>query len=260
MAKSVSRIGSAIYQYRTIQPPDGDTRVPVMYGDRTGHDISDDEVEEGVKDEDDDSEAQLMAGNIPTPDSLASQSMSQSQHLQQDADSNSMFLPTARPMPLRYHTQPTLDEHPAFPGNSYRNVGFQSQSPNPQDLGRRSFGSPVYPSPQGIYGWQHNMVSNGTMPPSFYVTSNNLGPQNGQFQLPLPPTAPPPMLPPMVQNNFDGMPVRQFDSGPALGNQLRTGSLGHPHHMPAGFQEYLQENGPYSHNDSEVRNDQHHHQ
>ena len=234
-----------------------------MYGDRSGLDCSDDEVEEGVKDEDEETESTQIPTNVPTPDSIASQPMMQNQHLQQpqESESNSMFMPTTRPLPVRYHTQPQIEEHGSYPNSSYlRTVGFQSQSPNPQDPTRRSFGSPVYSSPQGMYGWQNTtMVSNGTMPSNYYVTSpqTTLGPQGGQFQLPPPPTTQQPMLPPMAQHHFDSLPAaRQFDSGPAVGNQLRTGSLGHPHHMPHGFQEYLQDNGSYGHNDSEVRDDQ----
>jgi hypothetical protein len=234
-----------------------------MYGDRSGLDCSDDEVEEGVKDEDEETESTHIPTNVPTPDSIASQPMMQNQHLQQpqEPESNSMFMPTTRPLPVRYHTQPQIEDHGSYPNSSYlRTVGFQSQSPNPQDPARRSFGSPVYSSPQGMYGWPNTaMVSNATMPSNYYVTSpqTTLGPQGGQFQLPPPPTTQQPMLPPMAQHHFDGLPAaRQFDSGPAVGNQLRTGSLGHSHHMPHGFQEYLQDSGSYGHNDSEVRDDQ----
>lgn len=215
-----------------------------------------------MKDEDEELETPQLPTNIPTPDSMVSQPMIQPQHLQQsqETDANSMFMGPSRPFPVRCHTQPQIDDHPSYPSSSYlRTVGFQSQSPNPQDPSRRSFGSPVYSTPQTMYGWQNtSMVSNGTMPSNYYVTSpqSSLGQQGSQFQLPPPPTTQQPMLPPMTQH-FDSLPTAsRFDSGPAVGNQLRTGSLGHPHHMPHGFQEYLQENGGYGHNDPEVREDQ----
>jgi hypothetical protein len=236
-----------------------------MYGDRSNSlEFSDDEAEEGVKDEDEEPDTTQIATTIPTPESIVSQPMMQTQHLQQsqEQETNNMFMAATRPLPMRYHTQPAMDEHSSYSSSSFlqRNVGvgFQTQSPTPQDPNRRSFGSPVYPSPQSMYGWQNTMVSNGTMSSNYYVTSpqSSLAPQGGQFQLPPPPTTQQPMLPPMTQHHFDGLPTgRVFDSGPALGNIVRTGSLGHPHHMPHGFQDYLHDNGGYGHNDSDVRDE-----
>jgi hypothetical protein len=234
-----------------------------MYGDRSGVDYSDDEAEEGVKDEEEEADSTHIPTSVPTLDSMASQPMIQTQHLQQtqDQEPNSMFIGGPRPLPMRYHTQPGMDEHSSFTNSSFLpravGVGFQTQSPNPQDTNRRSFGSPVYPSPQSMYGWQNNtMASNGTMNSGYYVTSPQtpLSAQGGPFQLPPPPTTQQPMLPPMAQHHFDSSPAgRQFDSGPAMGSIVRTGSLGHPHHMPHGFQNYLHDNGGYGHNDSDVR-------
>jgi hypothetical protein len=60
----------------------------------------------------------------------------------------------------------------------------------------------------------------------------------------------------MNQHHYsDAIPGR-FDSGPALGNQLRTGSLGHPHHIPHGFPDYLQDSA-YGQAEPEIKHDQH---
>ena len=201
---------------------------------------------------------------MPTPENVIPQPMMQTQHIQHsEQDTGNMFMGATRPLPLRYHTQPQMDDHQPYPNSSYLSrpvsVGFQTSSPNPQDPSRRSFGSPVYPSPQSMYGWPNtNMASSGTMNSNYYTPPQpSMGSQGGQFQLPPPPaTQQQPMLPPMAQH-FDGLPTgRQYDSGPALGNQVRTGSLGHPHHMPHGFQEYLHEGSGYGHNVSDVREEQ----
>ena len=235
-----------------------------MYGDRSGGDFSDDEAEEDVKDEDDETDTTQIPTSMPTPDSMVSQPLMQSQHLQQtqEQDSNGIFMGANRPLPMRYHSHPAMDENPAYSNSSFLpravGIGFQAQSPSAQDPTRRSFASPVYPSPQSLYGWQNNlMTSNAAMNANYYVTSPQtpLSAQGGSFQLPPPPTCQQPMLPPMAQHHFDNLPTtRQYDSGPAMGSLLRTGSLGHPHQLPHGFQNYLHDNG-YSHNDSDVRDD-----
>lgn len=201
-----------------------------------------------------------VATDISTPNSMVSQPMLQTQQLQQsqEQEPNSMFMGATRPLPMRYHTHPELDEHPSYTNSSFlpRTVGVGFQSPNPQDPSRRSFGSPVYPNSQSMYWQNTTMVSSGAMSSNYYVTSpqTSLTPQGGQFQLPPPPATQQPMLPPMAQHHFDGLPSgRQLDSGPALGNMVRTGSLGHPHQMPQGFQEFLHDNSGYGNNDSEVR-------
>ncbi|KAG0652329.1 Uncharacterized protein D0Z07_1411 [Hyphodiscus hymeniophilus] len=265
--KEIFKVAKAEERYRNGEI-DKDTRISVMYGDRSGVDFSDDETEEGVKDEEEEVDTTIqIPSNLPTPDSMVSQPMMQNPTLQhaQEHEPNSMFIGSTRPLPVRYHTQPVLDEHTSYSNQAFVprtvgvGVGFQTQPPpNPQDPNRRSFVSPVYPSPQSMYGWQNTtMTSNGTMNPNYYVTSPQtpLSAQSGQFQLPPPPPPQQPMLPPMTQHHFDSLPTtRQFDSGPAMGNVVRTGSLGHPHHMPHGFQNYLQDNG-YGNNDSDVRDE-----
>jgi hypothetical protein len=237
-----------------------------MYGDRSGVDYSDEEIDEGVKDEEEEPNTSQIPHNMPTPDSLGSQPMMQTQHLQgQEQEPHNIFMGPTRPLPMRYNTQPLLDEHHSYSNSSFlsRTVGggFPAQPPSPQDPSRRSFGSPVYPSPQSMYAWQQTtMASNGTMNSGYYAPSPQtpLGSQGGPFQLPPPPTTPH-LLPPLSQHPFDNLPPgRQYDSGPAMGSIVRTGSLGHPHHIPHGFQSYIHENGGYQ-NDSDVtvRGDEH---
>ena len=172
----------------------------------------------------------------------------QNQQLQQpqETDTTTMF-PRTRPLPVPYHTtQPQIEEHASYSDLSYLacgvGVGFQTHTPNPQYPSRRSSRSPGYESTQqSMYGWQNDsMVSYGAMSSNYYVTSSqsSITPQGRPYRPPPPPTQQPmlPPPPPMVQRYFDGMPNgRQYDSGPVLGNQLRTSSLGHPHQLPIDF-------------------------
>ena len=233
-----------------------------MHGDNNGQDGSDDELEDCVKDEDDDNDVVSASNNIPVSETLVSPSMVQSQPMQAQADFRMR-------LPVRYH-QPQIEEHQSYTESSSFprsvGIGFQPQSPNVHDPIRRSFASPGYQSPQqNMYGWQNNMT-NGPVS-SYYVTTSpqqSLAAPTPPYQLPPPNTQQNMLPPPLGQHHFDGLPngVRQYDSGPALGSQLRTGSLGHPHHMHPGFQEYIHDNGGYGQNESELKDDQniHHNQ
>jgi hypothetical protein len=170
----------------------------------------------------------------------------------------------ARPIPVRYHTQlhSHIEDHGTYPESFMsRNmsVGFQQVSPTSQDPNRRSFPSSFQTQPQGMYTWQNNLATTAS-PSQYYVTSpqTTLPPHSNPYQLP-PPTSvgSQGMLPPpLAQHPFDGLPASgRFDSGSALGNQLRTGSLGHPHHLPSGFSDYLQDSG-YGQNEPETKHDQ----
>ena len=71
MVKLVSRAHISSFFLWLTCLSDADTRIPVMYGDRSGIDVSDDgEVEEGVKDEDDENDPAQVASSMPTPESL----------------------------------------------------------------------------------------------------------------------------------------------------------------------------------------------
>ncbi len=125
------------------------------------------------------------------------------------------------------------------------------------DPNRRSFAASGYSNAQQpMYAF--NMVSTGPGPSNFYTTS----PQTS-----LPPASVPYLPPPHTQqqhilhpplNPYDGLPNGRYETGPALGNQLRTGSLGHPHHQMAqhGFENYLGDNGGFGQHDADLKDQQ----
>jgi hypothetical protein len=236
-----------------------------MYGERPGTgDGSDDEGEEHFKDEDD--EHEMPPNNTSTPESLVSPAISHNRHLHPEPDSNTFGM---RPLPVRHNTQP-IEDHYNDPSSFFSRglgVNFQPRSPNLQDPSRGQFVSPQpgFHSPP-MY-WPPNMVSNASSGNSFYVSSpqTSLPPSSSPYN-PLPlPNAQQAMLPPPIntQHGYDGLPVgRTYDSTPALGSQLRTGSLGHPHQMPQhhSFQDYLQDGGGnFGHHDSDLKDQQHMH-
>jgi hypothetical protein len=233
-----------------------------MYGDRNGVDVSDDdEPDEGIKDEDEEHEPMPVSAAMPTPDRLVSPtSMMQSQPLQQP-ESDAFY--RMRPLPVRHYSQPQMEEHNPYGDGSYMPRGFQPPSPGSQDPSRRSFASPGYQSPQqSLYSWQNSMVSAGPVSSNYYVTTSPqppLAPPTAPYQLPPPHSQQGMLPPPMVQHSFDNLPNVRYDSGPALGNQLRTGSLHHPNQIPHGFQEYLHDSGPYGQNDPGMKHGQHVH-
>ena len=240
----------------TYRSPDATTYFPVMYGDRNGQDGSDDELEECVKDEDEEHDVVSTSTNIPVSESLVPSSMMQPMQAQADFRMR---------LPVRYH-QPQIEEHQSYTDSSSFprsvGIGFQPQSPNLHDPIRRSFTSPGYQSPQqSLYGWQNNM-STGPVS-SFYVTTSpqpTLAAPTGPYQLP-PPNSQQNMLPPPLGlHHFESVPNcgRQYDSAPALGSQLRTGSLGQPHQMHPGFQEYLHDHGGYGQHEPDLKVDQQH--
>jgi hypothetical protein len=234
---------------------DGTTCIPVMYGDRNGADGSDDdEPDEGIKDEDEGQESMPVPVTIPTPDSLVSPTtMMQSQPLQQP-DPGDYY--RVRTIPVRHYSHSQLEDHNAFGDGSYLSRGFQPPSPGQQDPSRRAFPSPTYQGTQNMYGWQNNMVSSGPVSTNFYMAASpqSLAPPSAPYQLP-PPISQQGMLPSRVnQHQFD-MQNGRYDSAPALGNQLRTGSLHHPHQLPQGFQDYLQDGGVYGQHDPELKDE-----
>jgi hypothetical protein len=233
-----------------------------MYGERPGGgDGSDDEGEEHFKDEDEEQDVPPnTSSSLPTPESLVSPAIGHNRHLHPEPDSNSLGM---RPLPVRHNTQPQMEDHydPSSFFSRGLGVSFQPRSPI-QDPAR---GNQFIPPESGFHSpqmyWPQNMVSNASTGNNFYVTSpqTSLPPSSSPYN-PLPlPNAQQTMLPPPISshNSFDGLPVgRTYDSAPALGSQLRTGSIGHPHQMPQhhGFQEYLQDSGNFGqHHDSELK-------
>jgi hypothetical protein len=245
---------------------DADSSTYVMCGDKSTFDLSDDdEPDEGMKMEDEEQREQLPASsNMPTPESMVSPQGPGMGELQQRADNDNrgVFSMRQPEMQFRYHPQqPQIGEGSSYADSFPRSMGGGlQQSPDLHDPYRRSFASPGYQSPQpNMYGWQNNMgnVSAGPSPSNnFFVTAS---PQTTitapAYQLP--PPHPQLTLPPA---HYDGMPNRPYDGGPGIGTQLRTGSLGHPHHMPQhhGFQDFLHDHGGYGHNDDGMKDDQSH--
>jgi hypothetical protein len=230
-----------------------------MYGDRNGLDTSDDdEPEEGIKDEEEEQDPMpAPSGPVLTSDSLLSPLMMQNQSIQ-SSEPDAYFRTC---LPVRQYNQTQQEEGTPYPDGSYLARNYQTQSPVLNDPSRRSFASPGYQSPQQNMFWQNSMASNAPVSSNYYVTTQqqaNIAQSTLPYQLP-PPNSQQSMLPPpMAQHHFDGLPNQRYDSGPALGNQLRTGSLGHPHHLPHGFREYLPDNGAYGQNESDLK-DEHGH-
>jgi hypothetical protein len=240
-----------------------------MYGERSGSgdgDGSDDEGEEpSFKPEEDEHEMPPnTSSNLPTPESMVSPMTGHNRHLQSEPDSNSLGMRSN--LPLR-----SMDDHFNDPSSFFpRGLGVnfqQPRSPNLQDPSRNhgQFVSPQsnFHSPQMF--WPPNMVSNASSN-NYYVTSPQtpLPPSSSPYNpLPLPNPQQTMLPPPPVssQHSFDGLPIgRTYDSSPALGSQLRTGSMGHPHHVPQhhSFQDYLQDGGNFGNHESDLKDQQHH--
>ena len=242
-----------------------------MYGDRTGLEGSDEEPEEGIKDEYDEQDVVPVSTSIPTPESLVSPSMMQ--NIQSRPEESNGLFHRMRPLPVRYHTQPLDEQQQSYTDSFPRGIGisFQQQSPDMPDC--RSFASPGYQSPpQSIYGWQNNSIVNGSSGPvssnnNFYVTTSPqsaLAPPPAPYQLPLPNTQQNMLPPPLSNHHFDTLSPRGgrlYKGVPLLGNQLRTGSLGHPHHMPShhSYQDFLNDHGGYGHGDEGIKDEHGHH-
>jgi hypothetical protein len=258
MMRLVSLALERVLVVHTDVSVDGTTCIPVSFGETTSGDGSDDDGEEEFKAEDDEHELIPVSASIPTPESLVSPSLGSSQH------EEPTFTNMRRPLPVRHHTQPAIDEANQYDPfyHQQQRMFQQPQSPSFHDQGRRqSFvPSPSYNSPQQnmFTGWQGgNMVSNGPISSNYYTTSpTSLPPTSGPY-LPLPNTQPSMLPPPPMVSHFDGLNGRSYDSGPALGSQLRTGSLGHPHHLSHGYAEFMNDNSPAGQHDSDWKDDQH---
>ncbi|RFU24067.1 hypothetical protein B7463_g12271, partial [Scytalidium lignicola] len=246
--KEIFKVAKAEERFKNGEIDD-DTVVPVMDRNRQGH-VSEDEEEDDGGSEPDESDTKPT---IPSPDSQISPHSTQpgpSMHHQprQEDDSSSLF-----------HSM----RQPQFADNSYSTrpvtLGYQQQSPILQDPNRRAYSSQPYQNQsQNIYGWQNNMVSNGPISSNYYVSSpqSALAPPNVGYQLPLPNTQQH-LLPPPSMNKptYDSVPtsMQQYDTtAPALGHQMRTVSIGHPHQLQThnSFHEYMHDN-PYAGNEDD---------
>jgi len=242
-----------------------------MYGERGSGEDSDGD-EEGLKEEYEEDETAPVSTHMSTPESLVSPTMNQgpNQHSQFENEAQNMMQQRSRPLMLSRHTQPShMDDQTGYIDSTFsRTMGtYQAQSPGIHEY-RRTFSTTGFPSPpQNVYsgGWpNNNLLSNPSMSANYCVTSSSqaaLAPPATTFQLPAPHPQPQQnMLPPpgpIAHHSYnDGLPnSRQYDSGPAIGNQLRTGSLGHPHQMHQGhaFGEFLQDTSGFGPTDSDMK-------
>lgn len=161
-----------------------------------------------------------------------------------------------RSAPIRHYGQPQLDDHNPFTSGAYMPRGFQPEGPAQQEANRRAFPPATYQASTNMYDWQHNVATNGPSPTNFFMSNSP------QVVVPLP--TPYHAVPPLAQDGimpqrlghsqFD-IPAARYDSTPALGNQLRTGSLHHPHQVPQDFRDYLHDGGPYGPHDPEMKDE-----
>lgn len=201
----------------------------------------------------------MVISTAPSDDMVSPTTLVPNQSLQQP-DAGDYY--RARPPPGRTYSHSQLDDHHSFGSGSYIARGFQPENPM-QDPNRRifpptSFQPPSFPGPQGMYDWQNNMTSGDPVPANFYIPASpqSLMPSPPPYQ-PAPPIPQHGMLPlRMNEPQFD-ISSGRYDSAPALGNQLRTGSLHHPHQVSQGFHDYLHNPGPYGHPEPEIKDNLH---
>ena len=225
------------------------------YGDKNRINVSDDEdPEEGTKAEEDGHESMVVPASTPTSDSLVSPTtMVPSQSLPSH-DPGGFY--RVRSAPVRHYSQPQLEDHNPFSDGSFLSRGFQPESPEPQDPNRRAFASSTYQGAPNMYDWQSGIVGSGPLSANYYMSNSpqSVVPQSTPYQVPQP-ISQQAMLPQRLgQPPFD-MPNGRYDSTPALGNQLRTGSLHHPHQVSQDFQDYLQDGGAYGQHDPEMKDE-----
>ncbi|KAG4028258.1 hypothetical protein MFRU_023g00930 [Monilinia fructicola] len=269
----------------------GDTHVHVMFGDKNGAEISDDEPDEGMKLEDDDLQPQDMEPSpmILSPHSSVSPSIMQVQqaqqaqqapsHPNQPRDHENIYAPSRHS--VRYNSQQEEHMHsssyintnagyvPRVNFNDQNNSSLQDQ---PQRSMSTSMSSAQYQnSQQSSVNWTSPFFNNPSPSTSFYTTSpqsqsfTSNSPQSfssNSYQLPPPNSQP--LLPSHsvshpLQASFDGIPHRsQYETTTQVGNQLRTGSLGHPHQLHSHQQhsafDFLEGNNYGSH-DADIKSD-----
>lgn len=221
---------------------DGSTYFSIMYGEPAAT-----EDEEADDEDSDEVPASAIPASISSPGSMISPTTGQAPQLHESD------MRVRVPMRLAQ-----LDDQPQYSDNAAyynsRSMSFNSQSQSPTSQERRQFiPTSSYSSPQpNIYGGAWPMMTNGSSTgQSYYVTS----PQQAMPQLP--PISQQHTLPlPALPGYQDHMP--RYDTAPALGSTLRTGSMSHPHqhpqHMSAVFANpFLQDNGAFSQNDNEMK-------
>lgn len=195
------------------------------FGDKNRIDVEDDEEPEDVEEGQDPVHTPMSSSPVSPTHMMHSQSL-------QSHDPGDYY--RLRPTRINNYREPQLEDHNPFADGSYLSRGFQPESPSHHDPNRRAFPSSTYSGPQNMYDLQGTMVSNGPIQPNYYMSHSpqSVVPQSASYQVP-------PLMP--QQGLHLDMPSGRYDSTPTLGNQLRTGSLHHPHHVPEQFQDYLQD-------------------
>ena len=225
------------------------------YGDKNRITVSDDEdFEDEVKVEEEAHESIVVPASPPTSDSLVSPTTMMSSQSLQSHDPGDFY--RVRAAPIRQYSQPQLEDHNPFSDGSYLSRGFQPESPGAQDPSRRTFASSTYQGPPNMYDWQGGIVSSGPLTTNYYMSNSPqpVVPHSAPYQVPQP-ISQQSMLPQrLAQPPFD-VPNGRYDSTPALGNQLRTGSLHHPNQVSQDFQDYLHDGGAYGQHDPEMKDE-----
>lgn len=166
-----------------------------------------------------------------------------------------------RAAPIRHYNQTPLDDQIPFGDGSYIPRGFQPESPAELDANHRIFRPNTFQPPGNVYNdWQNNMANNGALSTPYYISDSPQAvvPQSSPYSLG-PSLSQDGMLPQRLnQTRFD-LPTGGFDSAPVIGNQLRTGSLHHPHQVPQqlseDFRDYLHHSGPYGPHDPGMKDE-----
>jgi hypothetical protein len=211
----------------------------------------DTDAEDDAFKEEDEQDTIVPTNNANTPE-LVSPSM-MSTHRQFEPEQQSL-MHRSHPGMIRTHTEPQHMEDNYAEQSYSRSLSFQNvHSPSIQDPYRpgRGYVSNVSPGfqspPQTMYQapWPNSNIGIST---NFCATTSpaSVLPPATAFQLPAPQT--PHMMVPRMHQPFE-LPHQRYDTGPALGSQLRTGSIGHPHHMqhaPTGqYHDFIQDPNPY---------------
>lgn len=234
-----------------------------MYGEPVNSEDSDDE-----NDLNDEEENEEDAHNIPgsTPGTIAS--MSSPSTLDQVSPTTMITpqlhgngLSSRTPLPMRQ-----LEDQPQYgsDGNAYyttRSMSYNTINAHANVQDRRQYiPSPSYTAPQPLYSNNNWPMINNTsqVGQQYFVTSPHqqalpqLPPMSQQHVLPLPTTS-------SFQDSF-----QRYDTAPALGNTLRTGSMSHPHqHHPMtlfGSNPFLQDNGGFQTTNAEMKMEHQEHQ
>lgn len=264
--KEIFKVARAEERYKNGEL-DGTATVPVMHGDRVPGSGSDDEDEDGDLTEEDDGNAHLASDiQSPSESPASSTTVQGDQNSHFDQQSQSMAQQRNRALMGRHMSAGQMEEQAGYNVETLRMAPYPQQSSNLREY-RGPFAPDFHTSPQNMYssGWQNpSLMNNSPMSTSNYCltsltssSQSSLAAPTAPFQLPAPNVQYPHMLPPPPY--CEGLPgSAQFDSRPALGHQLRTGSLGHPHQTHHGqpFPEYLQDGAGFGHNDTGMKEEE----